>query len=77
MNKQSNNIYYIKYLRVIAAILVIIQHIPIQYQGFQGYVLLLVSSFCQCSVPVFFMISGTLLINNENAKSVVFFIKSV
>jgi surface polysaccharide O-acyltransferase-like enzyme len=75
MNKQSNNIEYIKYLRVMAAILVMIQHIPIIYTGFQGYLLLIFTSFAQCSVPIFFMISGSLLINHKNTKYLVSFYK--
>lgn len=78
MKRNSNHIFYFDYLRLFAIIGVILIHvvIPTLYKlksdPFEWWVGVSFQSMFLWAVPIFFMISGSLLLNKEESLSVIY-----
>ena len=66
-NKTKKRIIYLDYLRVLAILGVLINHISATWgcMAFNGNVALVYNSFGKIGVPVFLMLTGVLLLNNK------------
>ena len=77
-NKNMNRKIYLDVLRIIAIVLVLFHHtnwrgftLFLGNDGFEGAIYLCMSILCEVAVPIFFMISGALLLKkDESIKTV-------
>lgn len=74
IQKQRNT--YIDFLRILAAFLVIFNHLPgyTLYQiagGVKGWIYTFITMFTRINVPIFLMISGALLLGKQESLSVI------
>ena len=70
--KNDGHKVYIDVIRVIATILVLFNHLPVyklymETTGIMQWAYLCLTAFIRCNVPLFFMISGTLLLQKGEA----------
>ena len=78
----GKRILYLDFLRCLAIVLVIVLHSiatfivnPALYQSSSWYVCMIVDPFNRVGVPLFFMISGYLLLSRSSTEHVVMFYK--
>ena len=80
LKKQNNREMYADYIRFFAIIFVLIIHTTANYYvesyGSKGFLpILIISSLTSSAVPLFYMLSGTFLINEKNTKIKYFYKK--
>lgn len=69
-NPKKQRLFYIDYLRIICCFFVILIHVAVEYHGFninshEWKIVYFYEGISRFSVPVFFMISGTLFLGRE------------
>lgn len=78
----KNRIFYLDFLRSFAIIMVLALHCiseymvqPYLYETTSWYINLFVNAFARCGVPIFFMISGCLMLTSDKTKDLKTFYK--
>ncbi len=80
----GKRIYYLDFLRCFAILMVVIVHSispyivnPELYGNSSWYVNLILNAFSRTGVPIFFMISGSLILSSESTKNFSMFYKKI